>query len=134
RLGPAHALSGHVGDDVVPQRGPAAMLEAAPAVLVGPARRLHHAVERQVFEDDDSAQPRSSLHHDASSSGPDQNPRRCSWAFFMALSILLATRRFRIVGNPSPTPQSLVWRSPTLRPETCGAEGAGVHSSAELKR
>ena len=48
-----HALLGDAGDDWIPERRPAAVLEAAPTVLVGAARRLHHAVERQMLEDDD---------------------------------------------------------------------------------
>jgi hypothetical protein len=36
---------------------PAAVLEPAAFVLVATARRLHHAVERQMFDHDDFAHP-----------------------------------------------------------------------------
>src|SRR4029079_14093900 len=41
--------------------GPAAVREPAPVVLAGPARRLHHAVERHVLERNDLAHRVSSL-------------------------------------------------------------------------
>src|SRR5439155_13519259 len=55
-----HALSNSFGHDaVVIGPGPTAVLEAAAAVFVGSARRLHDAVECKVNECHDSAHLRS---------------------------------------------------------------------------
>src|SRR5439155_14009516 len=56
-----HALSNSLGYDAIVYigLGPAAVLEAAAAVFVGPGRRLHDAVKRKVNECHDSAHLRS---------------------------------------------------------------------------
>jgi hypothetical protein len=51
-----HPLAHHAAHDlIVVGHRPAAVLEAAALILVGRARRLHHAIEGQVVHDCDLA-------------------------------------------------------------------------------
>src|SRR5262249_16178403 len=93
RLGCAHVFFGHTGDDGVPKGGRAAVVETAASILVRPARRLHNAVERQVFEDDHSAHRSPSL----------PSSRR---------SVALLARRARPIESSG---LSIVWPRPERR-------------------